>query len=296
MSLKSFNILFIIPRMSSVYTLNHGDAEKERQRLDFQHGVFKAIMRDDLPPIIWKHLKTIPVPKVADADTGTGIFLKELAPQLPKDAQLDGFDIDTRKFPDPASLPENVKLRFGNVLKPFPKQYLGTYDLVHVKLLYAALRKDEWLLAVKNLKTLLKPDGYLFWSEIGAYGYASNPYSAAFHEWKSIESAAAVKFGRDPKCPVLLPRQFQEAGLERVDEKVFVTLGRPDLIPIITRMALEYMAQNLHGLLLLDKDGSLGLSDAKVKSLVETVTKETESGVELGTNLHWVWGQNNGSS
>ena len=84
------------------------------------------------------------------------------------------------------------------MLEPFPKEYLGTYDLVHVKLLYAALTKDESLLAVKNLKTLLKPDGYLFWSEIEAYGYASNPYSAALHEWKSIESAEAVKFGRDP--------------------------------------------------------------------------------------------------
>ncbi|KAH7213813.1 hypothetical protein BKA60DRAFT_650537 [Fusarium oxysporum] len=100
-------------------------------------------------------------------------------------------------FHDPASLPTNVKLRYGNVLEPFPKEYLGTYDLVHVKLLYAALKKDESLLAVKNLKTLLKPKGYLFWSEIEAYGYASNPYSAALHEWKSIESAAAVKFGRD---------------------------------------------------------------------------------------------------
>ncbi|SCO80565.1 uncharacterized protein FRV6_04778 [Fusarium oxysporum] len=69
---------------------------------------------------------------------------------------------------------------------------------LHILLLYAALKKDEWLLAVKNLKILLKPDGYLFWSEIEAYGYASNPYSAALHEWKSIESAEAVKFGRDP--------------------------------------------------------------------------------------------------
>ncbi|KAI1053377.1 hypothetical protein LB505_012993 [Fusarium chuoi] len=185
--------------MSSIYTLNHGDADKERQRLDFQHAYFKAVTRDDLLPVIWKHLNSIPAPKIADADTGTGIFLKEIAPKLPTEAQLDGFDIDTRKFYDPASLPENVKLQYGNVLEPFPKEYLGTYDLVHVKLLYAALKKDDWLQAVKNLKTLLKPDGYLFWCDVGSYGYASNPYSAAFHEWKRIETAAAVKFGRDPK-------------------------------------------------------------------------------------------------
>ncbi|EXA54689.1 hypothetical protein FOVG_02099 [Fusarium oxysporum f. sp. pisi HDV247] len=198
-------------------------------------------------------------------------------------------------FHDPASLPANVKLQYGNTLEPFPKEYLGTYDLVHVKLLYAALKKDEWLLAVENLKTLLKPDGYLFWSEIEAYGYASNPYSAALHDWKSIEYAEAVKFGRDPMCPVLLPSQFQEAGLQQVDEKVFVTLGRPDLTPVITRVALEYLAQNLNGLLLLDKEGSLGLIESGMKSLIEMVTKETENGVEVGTNLHWVWGQNSSS-
>ncbi|KAF5647802.1 methyltransferase domain protein [Fusarium tjaetaba] len=185
--------------MSSIYTLNHGEADKERQRLDFQHGFFKAVTRDDLPPVIWQHLKSLPAPKVADADTGTGIFLKELAPKLPTEAQLYGFDIDTRKFHDPASFPANVKLQYGNVLVPFPKEYLGMYDLVHVKLLYAALKKDEWLQAVKNLKTLLKPDGYLFWCDVGGYGYASNPYSASVNEWKRIESAAAVKFGRDPK-------------------------------------------------------------------------------------------------
>ncbi|KAG7421164.1 hypothetical protein ACKAV7_000134 [Fusarium commune] len=80
--------------MPSIYTLNHGAVEKERQRLDFQHGVFKAIMCDHLPPVIWQQLKSLPAPRVADADTGTGIFLKELAPKLAKEAQLNGFDID----------------------------------------------------------------------------------------------------------------------------------------------------------------------------------------------------------
>ncbi|OHE96495.1 hypothetical protein CORC01_08258 [Colletotrichum orchidophilum] len=278
---------------TSVYTLNHGDANKERERLDFQHGVLKAIMGDNFPDVIWKHLNSIAAPKVADAATGSGIFLREIATKLATDAQLDGFDMDASKFPDPALLPANVNLHIANVLEPFPKEMLGQYDLVHVKLLYAAMKKDDWLLAVKNLKTLLKSGGYLFWSEIGAYGYASNPYSAAFHEWKRIESEAAVKLGRDPKCPVLLPNQFREAGLISVDEKVFVTLGRPDLIPIITKMALTYMPQNLYGLLKLKVDG-LDLTEDKVKSLVDTVAKETENGVELGTNFHWVWGQNTG--
>lgn len=156
-------------------------------------------MGSDFPDLISQHLKNIPAPKVADVATGSGIFLKELASKLPKEAELEGFDMDSSKFPDPSTLPANVRLQLGNVLEPFPEKELGKYDLVHVKLLYAAMKKDDWPLATKNLKTLLKPGGYLFWSEIGAYGYASNPYSAAFHEWKRIESEAAIKLGRDPK-------------------------------------------------------------------------------------------------
>lgn len=99
-----------------------------------------------------------------------------------------------------------------------------------------------------------------------------------------------------PRCPVLLPSQLQEAGLQQVNEKVFVTLERPDLTPVITKVALEYLAQSLNGLLLLDKEGRLGLIQSGVKSLVEMVTKENENGVEVGTNLHWVWGPNSSSS
>jgi hypothetical protein len=83
--------------------------------------------------------------------------------------------------------------------------------------------------------------------------------------------------------------------LQQVDEKVFVTLGRPDLTPVITSVVLEYLAQSLNGLLLLDNEGNLGLIESGVKSLVEMVTKETENGVEVGTNLHWVRGQNSSS-
>lgn len=73
-------------------------------------------------------------------------------------------------------------------------------------------------------------------------------------------------------------------------------LGRPDLTPVITRVALEYMAQSLNGILLLDQDESLGLTESGIKSLVQTLTRETEDGVEVGTNLHWVWGQKDGKS
>lgn len=54
------------------------------------------------------------------------------------------------------------------------------------------------------------------------------------------------------------------------------------------------MAQSLNGILLLDEDRSLGLTESGIRLLVETLTTETEDGVEVGTNLHWVWGQNDG--
>jgi hypothetical protein len=42
-----------------------------------------------------------------------------------------------------------------DLLKPFPSEYHGVYDLVHVRFLALALQKEKFLPASKNLKTFL---------------------------------------------------------------------------------------------------------------------------------------------
>lgn len=47
--------------------------------------------------------------------------------------------------------------------KPFPAEIHGKYDLVHVRMLVAAMLPEEWEPAVRNLTQLLKPGGFLQW-------------------------------------------------------------------------------------------------------------------------------------
>jgi SAM-dependent methyltransferase len=128
-----------------------------------QHVFFSELTGELLPRSILDHLSTLSSPRIADVGTGTGAWLLDLATRLPPTSQLTGFDIDTEKYPARQELPDNVSLEPGNVLEPFPETHCGAYDVVHVRLLMYALKKDQWETAARNLKTLLKPGGWLFW-------------------------------------------------------------------------------------------------------------------------------------
>lgn len=103
-----------------------------------------------------------PSPRIADMGTGTARFLLRLQPTYP-DAKLEGFDISSTLFP--SSLPDNVTLSEQDIKQPFPEHMHGKYDLVHVRMLVAAMLPGDWEPVVRNLTGLLKPGGYLQWEE-----------------------------------------------------------------------------------------------------------------------------------
>lgn len=58
------------------------------------------------------------------------------------------------QFPkDPSD--ESIQFSLQNCLEPFPLEHHGRYDLVHVRLLVAALKESEYKTAVANIATLL---------------------------------------------------------------------------------------------------------------------------------------------
>ncbi|KAL8723971.1 MAG: hypothetical protein Q9181_007048 [Wetmoreana brouardii] len=103
-------------------------------------------------------------PTIADIGTGTGLFLTRLAKQYPK-AILRGFDISSKLFPAPETLPANFELRVMDVKCPPPETEHNRYDVVHVRLLTVAMNSEDWEVAVRNIARLLKPGGALQWEE-----------------------------------------------------------------------------------------------------------------------------------
>ncbi|TGO90728.1 hypothetical protein BPOR_0053g00190 [Botrytis porri] len=124
-----------------LYLLNRRD-EQERDRLDRQSNAIR-VARDGhvLDPRIPKQN----VSRVADIATGTGIWLRELAEEFANGGynlqETIGFDISPDQFPkNPA--PE-TKFVLWDMTKTFPKEYHGTFDVVHVRLVVLALKAEQ---------------------------------------------------------------------------------------------------------------------------------------------------------
>lgn len=153
----------------SMYMLNSGSSQVERDRLNVQHHLFNEIMQGHLlPPHIIAELDAASTPpKILEMATGSAVWLTEVAKTLPADAELVGLDYDTSRFPPPSSLPPNLKLGKGDMYEPFPDDLLGKFDVVHVRMILFGVKEGRGLEVARNLLTLLKPGGYLVWVETG---------------------------------------------------------------------------------------------------------------------------------
>lgn len=94
--------------------------------------------------------------------TGTGVFLQHIHNEHPG-ATLHGFDISSALFPSPAH--QDITFETLDVKQPIPESLRGKYDLVHVRMLAAAMMPDEWAPVVRNVSMLLRPGGWLQWEE-----------------------------------------------------------------------------------------------------------------------------------
>lgn len=84
-------------------------------------------------------------------------FYKDVATEFPGGDfhGIDVYDIFPRNI-----RPANVHFQSCDALEglPFPD---NTFDLVNMRMLYVALKKDEWSLMFKEIYRVLKPGGFL---------------------------------------------------------------------------------------------------------------------------------------
>ncbi|KAF2097741.1 hypothetical protein NA57DRAFT_76550 [Rhizodiscina lignyota] len=147
------------------YLLNRDSYES--RRLIEQHHVWVKNQGYRVHPTIEATLP--PNARIADIATGTGIWTLDLSHST-KDTHpswtFDGFDISSAQFPSQDSVPSNVHLHIADVKRPFPAEFHGQFDMIHARLLLLAMDSMDWILVVNNMKTLLKPGGWIQWAEI----------------------------------------------------------------------------------------------------------------------------------
>ncbi|THV46103.1 hypothetical protein BGAL_0416g00040 [Botrytis galanthina] len=131
-------------------------------RLTAQHYLWKDALKFNIHPDIPTDSDQI---RIADVATGNGIWLLDVAREVPPAARLDGFDISLDQCPPSPWLPANTNLHTWDVYKEPPKQFQETFDIVHVRLITVAIKNNDPRPVLANLRKLLKPGGFLQWDE-----------------------------------------------------------------------------------------------------------------------------------
>ncbi|GKU06417.1 pyoverdine dityrosine biosynthesis [Fusarium langsethiae] len=206
--------------------------EQETKRLDEQHRYIVELCDGFiLSPII----QTDRLKMVADVGTGSGAWLIDLDARLRAQGESNntafhGFDISDLQFPT-LSKDQEYRFKFSvhDVRKPFPKEHLGKYDLVHVRLLVWALPADDVDAVVANLSSLLKPGGYLAWDEAA---YLDSVDAAGTPEGIRIHDIVVDFMKKRNLCvdlPSVLRKSYEKAGLDMQHSIRYSSLQHPKL-------------------------------------------------------------------
>lgn len=278
----------------------------EIERLDWNHtNVLVPVLGGRiLPPEVDAYLQGLvtertaspttsndqPVVSVADIATGTGIWLVDVAKSLPPTARLDGFDYNSSKFWPTAALPPNVQLQEANALKPFPAELHGQYDLVHVRLMFLALKTSDWAVVAANLRTLLRPGGYLLWEELDAVNWKGYPAStqtarilAKLTCFYTEQSAGGTQY------PIGLDRLLNAEGYNDARQEVFKMYdnGENTTLNLNTKRFLTTAALScLRGYEELGSIAGSQTAAEAAKNVVEAAEEVKRGEVHFGV---WIW-------
>ncbi|RYP53857.1 hypothetical protein DL769_010444 [Monosporascus sp. CRB-8-3] len=273
-------------RSKSIYVLNEGPGDAERNRLDSQHAFFDDVMENDLlPPHIATELSTKPSPSVLELATGSAVWLRELVKTLPASAELVGLDCNTAKFPK--ALPENIKLGFVDMYQPFPEELHGRFDVVHIRLIICAAKKGMGVWLASNILSLLRPGGWLVWAEAADLHAAAQPPSRALFKYQELTYAFAMAVGRDVEIPLSMLSYLREAGYADCDEKAHPynsCLYRPHRAGFLSseqQMVKAFMRQGLQGILALG-----GVDSMRTQKEADVLMADAERELSGDTRIH----------
>lgn len=79
----------------------------------------------------------------------------DVAAQLPRTAQLDAIDIDLSQCPPKEWLPKNVTLKQLDVFGELSDEYIGRYDVVHLRHFVCVVAGNDPMPLLKNLIKML---------------------------------------------------------------------------------------------------------------------------------------------
>ncbi|XDG00731.1 hypothetical protein ABKA04_000346 [Annulohypoxylon sp. FPYF3050] len=273
--------------MPEIYNLTRTPAEGRRL-----NGQFDLLTRNVgylIHPRIAAALP--PNPRIADIGTGTGHFLQcvQESGAFPN-ATLDGYDISAIMYPQ--SLPENITLKVWDMKQPVPEELHGVYDLVHARMLVAAILPSEWTAIVANLTKLLKPGGWLQWGECN---FAASKYlrGGALESSPTDTVVALSDKWRDEMRERFqsgwstLAGDMRAAGLESVDSDCVSS----DRVPETRKEAAENGMVAIFSWLRVLASKGVGMTNEELDLAEKRASEEIEAGAYVRYDIYTVTGR-----
>ncbi|UKZ80192.1 hypothetical protein TrVFT333_007949 [Trichoderma virens FT-333] len=197
-------------------------------RLEAQHLLFRMHNGYALNP-------KIPISsnmKIAEIGTGTGIWLQDIASQLPETIQLHGYDVSASQFPPTSLCPPNLTFTTLDAFGDVPAHLVETYDVVHLRFWCAIIRGNDPSALIRHASRLLKPGGYLQWEDADM----GNPVmlgdvAVAFHD---LGMSILKSFNVSLDWIGDIPKLVRDHGLNVVDSATgsfHSTLAKPKMYP-----------------------------------------------------------------
>ncbi|KAK4499472.1 hypothetical protein PRZ48_009987 [Zasmidium cellare] len=195
-------------------------------RLNLQYYLWHDTLGfpEHLHPRIIDSLESTQHRRIADVGTGTGIFLTGMARGRGDNDELVGLDIDISQAPPKETLPSNVTFRAYDFFDDAPPEdLLGSFDVVHVRLVILCVRDGDPGEILRNLVKLLKPGGWLQWDEVDpnnhevVWSRGKQPEDTAASDWFQGYVAAGGKHGWIER----LGEYFETYGLVDMESKLY---------------------------------------------------------------------------
>ena len=204
------------------------------------------------------------------ADIQAASWLLSLAKEAPSEAKLIGIDILDRSLPK--TYPPNVEFQIVSVLD-LPKEWDGSFDFVHQRLLSPALSVDEWETAIGELFRVLKPGKDLQLMEVGLL--ENEGEGPEYARANSLLRKTYDSRGLMIDCPVQIPCWLEQAGFTEITQRrVTIRFGR-DTGPLGTlgRSVMERTLRTMGGAI---QQSNLIDSTKSWNEVMDKVVKEWE--------------------
>lgn len=168
--------------------------------------------------------------------TPKGLWLRDVRSSVSAPHHYFGSDIEAELFP---AQPDGITYFQHSFNDPWPAQYLGTMDLVHLRGSLAGAAPNPPAATIRNLATLVRPGGWIQLQEINAFRPPEEGNGPAMRDFGEMMRGVWSGIGVGDFANELRD-MLGAAGLQNLREKrVVVELG--------ARAGPEVRAASVHG-------------------------------------------------